>query len=92
MNSGFDSGTVELMRANERNWDARAPIHAASRFYGADGTTPAESWFAPFEWDDLGPLADRDLIRDDASGWWRLPPTDTRIPLLYAVAATKSNG
>ncbi|MFG1796224.1 class I SAM-dependent methyltransferase [Nocardia sp. NPDC049149] len=50
------------MRANERNWDARAPIHAASRFYGADGTTPAESWFAPFEWEDLGPLADRDLV------------------------------
>ncbi|QIS11843.1 class I SAM-dependent methyltransferase [Nocardia arthritidis] len=61
MNSEFDSGTTELMRANERNWDARAPIHAASRFYGADGATPADWWFAPFEWNDLGPLANRDL-------------------------------
>ncbi|WP_405164324.1 class I SAM-dependent methyltransferase [Nocardia sp. NBC_01499] len=62
MDSEFDSGTAELMRANERNWDARTPIHAASQFYGVDGTTPAESWFAPFEWDDLGPLANRDLV------------------------------
>lgn len=62
MNSEFDSSTVELMRANERNWDARTPIHAASQFYGADGSTPAQWWFAAFEWDDLGPLADRDLV------------------------------
>ncbi|MBB5918577.1 SAM-dependent methyltransferase [Nocardia transvalensis] len=54
--------TAELRRVNERNWDARTPIHVASRFYGVDGSRPAESWFAPFEWDDLGPLAGRDLI------------------------------
>jgi SAM-dependent methyltransferase len=28
------------------------------------------------------------MIRDD-SGWWRLPPTDPRIPLLYGLTATK---
>ncbi|MBF6064737.1 methyltransferase domain-containing protein [Nocardia terpenica] len=57
MDSEFDQETIALMRANERNWDARTPIHAVSRFYDA----PAEWWFAPFEWDDLGSLADRDL-------------------------------
>ncbi|CAM4140889.1 class I SAM-dependent methyltransferase [Nocardia ninae] len=62
MDSEFDSRTVELMRANERNWDARTPIHAASQFYGADGTIPAEWWFAPFEWDDLGALPGRELV------------------------------
>lgn len=46
------------MRANQRNWDARTPIHAESAFYGV----PAEWWFAKFEWDDLGPLAGRDLV------------------------------
>ncbi|WP_206055119.1 hypothetical protein [Nocardia sp. CS682] len=30
------------------------------------------------------------MIRDADSGWWRLPPADARIPLLYAVAATKA--
>jgi SAM-dependent methyltransferase len=28
------------------------------------------------------------MIRDD-SGWWRLPPNDPRIPLLYALRAIK---
>jgi SAM-dependent methyltransferase len=47
--------------ANKRNWDARAPIHAASHFYGI-GTRDATSWFAPFEWRDLGQLAGRKLV------------------------------
>lgn len=62
MDSRFDPLPEELMRVNERNWDARAPIHAVSQFYGADGTVPAEWWFAAFEWDDLGLLANRELV------------------------------
>ncbi|MBF6172245.1 class I SAM-dependent methyltransferase [Nocardia blacklockiae] len=58
----FDAETAALIRANERNWDARTPIHAASAFYGIDGSRPAESWFGPFEWDDLGPLDGRDMV------------------------------
>ncbi|MFI5781204.1 class I SAM-dependent methyltransferase [Nocardia sp. NPDC051570] len=58
MVSEFDQTTTARMRANERNWDARTPIHATSKFYDA----PAEWWFAPFEWDDLGSLAGRDVV------------------------------
>lgn len=56
-------GTAEQqMRVNEANWDARTPIHVASAFYGLDGSRPADTWFAPFEWADLGELAGRDLL------------------------------
>ncbi|MBP2338183.1 SAM-dependent methyltransferase [Saccharothrix coeruleofusca] len=46
--------------ANRRNWDARTPIHVASRFYGI-GTRDPLGWFAPFEWADLGELAGREV-------------------------------
>jgi hypothetical protein len=29
------------------------------------------------------------MVRDEDSGWWQLPPEDPRIPLLYALTATK---
>ncbi|WP_127506028.1 class I SAM-dependent methyltransferase [Actinoplanes solisilvae] len=48
----------ELMAAIEANWDERTPIHLASQFYARD----AESWFAPYEWDDLGPLTGKDVL------------------------------
>lgn len=47
--------------AIERNWDERTPIHAASRFYGV-GTKDPQSWFADYEWADLGELTDRDVL------------------------------
>ncbi|HSZ29726.1 MAG TPA: class I SAM-dependent methyltransferase [Pseudonocardiaceae bacterium] len=59
---GVDGAAQWMMRVNEANWDARTPVHVASRFYGLDGSrTPAE-WFAPFEWEDLGDLHGRDLV------------------------------
>jgi SAM-dependent methyltransferase len=59
----FDQATSEKIRANRANWDSRTPVHLASRFYGVDDPARrAEDWFGPFEWDDLGPLANRDLI------------------------------
>jgi SAM-dependent methyltransferase len=56
----FDKDTQAKMAANMRNWDARTPIHARSDFYGVDGRDPM-SWFAPFEWRDLGPLEGRQV-------------------------------
>ncbi|GGS14393.1 methyltransferase [Actinokineospora fastidiosa] len=47
-----------MIRANEANWDARVPIHVASRFYAEEPS----AWFAPHEWDDLGDLAGRDVV------------------------------
>lgn len=53
---------ARMMSANQANWDARTPVHLASRFYGLDqGLDPAR-WFAAFEWDDLGELAGRDVL------------------------------
>ncbi|MET8830902.1 class I SAM-dependent methyltransferase [Streptomyces sp. NPDC004610] len=50
------------MRANRANWDARTPVHLASRFYGVDTGADPERWFAPFEWTDLGDLAGREVL------------------------------
>ncbi|HEV3357370.1 MAG TPA: methyltransferase [Pseudonocardiaceae bacterium] len=58
----FDSTTEAQMRANEANWNARTPIHVDSKFYGLDGSRPSDSWFAPFEWTDLGELHGRNLL------------------------------
>lgn len=51
-----------MFEANQANWDARTPVHVASAFYGAAGGRDPSSWFAPFEWEDLGDLRGRDLI------------------------------
>lgn len=56
----FDRDVRAKIEANQRNWDARTPIHVASRFYGI-GTRDPAGWFAPFEWADLGELAGRDV-------------------------------
>ena len=58
---GFDDTTRRMMATIEANWDERTPIHAASRFYDVGGRD-AESWFADYEWQDLGDLAGRDLL------------------------------
>jgi SAM-dependent methyltransferase len=50
--------TWQMVAANEADWDARAPLHAASGFY----SRPAEFWFADYEWEDLGPLEGRDVL------------------------------
>ena len=55
----MDLPTRQLIEANRANWDARTPIHVASKFYGA---REAAEWFAPFEWTDMGPLAGLDVV------------------------------
>jgi SAM-dependent methyltransferase len=57
----FDEGTQMKLLANKRNWDARAPIHVHSAFYGIGKHDPM-SWFAPFEWQDLGEVARREVV------------------------------
>jgi SAM-dependent methyltransferase len=57
-----DGAAQRMMRVNEANWDARTPVHVASRFYGLDGSRTPSEWFAPFEWEDLGDLHGRDLV------------------------------
>ncbi|WP_459720323.1 class I SAM-dependent methyltransferase [Actinophytocola sp. KF-1] len=59
---GFEPRVEEMMLANQANWDQRTPIHLASSFYGVDGSRPAESWFAEYEWGDLGELDGVDLL------------------------------
>ncbi|WP_330254378.1 class I SAM-dependent methyltransferase [Nocardia sp. NBC_00565] len=54
----IDDGPDPLL-ANRGNWDVRAPIHAASRFYR---DRDSSYWFAPFEWDILGDVRDRDVL------------------------------
>ncbi|MFE3188861.1 class I SAM-dependent methyltransferase [Nocardia sp. NPDC059240] len=51
--------TIDPLSVNRRNWDARAGIHAASRFYR---DRDASYWFAPFEWEALGELRGRDIL------------------------------
>ncbi|GGZ34766.1 methyltransferase [Streptomyces inusitatus] len=53
---------AEQMRINEANWDARTPVHLASRFYGVDQDPDPARWFAPFEWTDMGELTGRDVL------------------------------
>lgn len=58
----LDPESTRQIEANRANWDARAPIHVASAFYGLDGSRPAESWFADYEWSDLGELSGREVV------------------------------
>lgn len=51
-----------MMVANQANWDQRVPVHLASSFYGVDGSRDPESWFAEYEWGDLGELSGADLL------------------------------
>lgn len=56
----FDTETRRRIALNERNWDARTPIHVNSDFYALGRRDPLE-WILPFEWDALGPLAGKDV-------------------------------
>ncbi|MGW1072748.1 class I SAM-dependent methyltransferase [Streptomyces sp. NPDC002537] len=60
--AGREPTVQEMLRANERNWDARTPVHVGSAFYGLDGSRAPGDWFAPFEWEDVGPLDGRSVL------------------------------
>jgi SAM-dependent methyltransferase len=59
---GFEPEVERMMLANQANWDQRTPVHLASSFYGVDGSRDPDSWFADYEWRDLGELRDVDLV------------------------------
>jgi SAM-dependent methyltransferase len=61
MTDAFDDATRRMMATIEANWNERTPIHVASRFYDIAGKDP-DSWFADYEWVDLGDLAGRDVL------------------------------
>ncbi|HEX6447656.1 MAG TPA: methyltransferase domain-containing protein [Streptosporangiales bacterium] len=52
----------EMIRANARNWDERVAVHMASEFYDLAGLRDGADRLAPFEYDELGPLAGRSLV------------------------------
>lgn len=58
----LDVASQRMMDANEANWNARTSVHVASEFYGVSGGKDTFCWFADFEWEDLGELADRDVL------------------------------
>jgi SAM-dependent methyltransferase len=58
----FEPEVEEMMLANQANWDQRTPIHLASAFYGIDEARDPDSWFAQYEWRDLGELRDTELV------------------------------
>jgi SAM-dependent methyltransferase len=60
--SGLGAEVEQMMLANQANWDQRTPIHLASSFYGLDGAREPDSWFADYEWADLGELPGIDLV------------------------------
>ncbi|MFF4183650.1 class I SAM-dependent methyltransferase [Streptomyces sp. NPDC001691] len=63
MTDDFDPAVRRMMASNEANWDARTPVHLASRFYAvADKSADPARWFAAYEWQDLGDLAGRDVL------------------------------
>ncbi|MGP3998836.1 class I SAM-dependent methyltransferase [Streptomyces sp. 8N706] len=58
----FDPAVRQMMQTNQANWDARTPVHLASRFYGLSEAPAPSRWFASFEWEDLGAPAGRDVL------------------------------
>ncbi|MER0443409.1 class I SAM-dependent methyltransferase [Streptomyces sp. Edi4] len=63
MTDDFDPAVRRMMASNEANWDARTPVHLASRFYAvADKSADPARWFAAYEWQDLGDLDGRDVL------------------------------
>jgi SAM-dependent methyltransferase len=57
-----DVRTPDQIAAIRANWDARVPIHLNSEFYGVRSGKDSASWFADYEWHDLGPLDGRDVL------------------------------
>jgi 2-polyprenyl-3-methyl-5-hydroxy-6-metoxy-1,4-benzoquinol methylase len=57
-----DDNGVEGRLANRARWDEAAPLHAQSELYDLEGFRAGRDDIRPFEHDELGSVADRDLI------------------------------
>jgi SAM-dependent methyltransferase len=53
---------ADWLALNRANWDARVPIHAASRFYDLPGFVAGREELRPFELDEVGDVAGRTLL------------------------------
>ena len=78
-----------LRETNRRNWNERARIHAASRFYDLDGFAEGTRrlWLHPREPDELGDVTGRsllergfvlELLREHHDGEWQGLPMMVR--------------
>lgn len=52
----------KFTRANLASWEARVPVHAASRFYDVRGFLRGRSSLLPLELAEVGPVKDRRLL------------------------------
>jgi SAM-dependent methyltransferase len=70
---------------NRANWDARVPIHAASRFYDIPGFVGGRSTLRDFELAEVGDVSGRTLLHlqchigPDTLSWARLGATVTGL-------------
>jgi 2-polyprenyl-3-methyl-5-hydroxy-6-metoxy-1,4-benzoquinol methylase len=57
-----EPGRSDRIEANRRNWDERAPIHAASSFYDLPGFRAGRSSLQDFEVEEMGDVRGLDLV------------------------------
>ena len=72
---------TDWLALNRANWDARAPIHASSRFYDVPGFVAGRSALRDFELAEVGDVSGRTLLHlqchigTDTLSWARLGAT-----------------
>lgn len=88
--------TDEWFEANRRMWDERVPIHVDGAFYDVDGFRRGRMALQPFEIEDVGDVAGRDLVHLqchfglDTLSWARLGARVTGLDFSApAVAAAR---
>ena len=76
---------TDWLELNRANWDARVPIHAASRFYDIPGFVAGRSTLRDFEVAEVGDVSGRTLLHlqchigPDTLSWARLGATVTGL-------------
>jgi hypothetical protein len=76
---------TDWLALNRANWDARVPIHAASRFYDVPGFVAGRSTLRDFELTEVGDVSGRTLLHlqchigPDTLSWARLGATVTGL-------------
>jgi len=54
--------TEDWLQANRAHWDERTPIHVRSEFYDVPGFLAGKTSLRPFELEEVGDVAGRDLV------------------------------
>jgi 2-polyprenyl-3-methyl-5-hydroxy-6-metoxy-1,4-benzoquinol methylase len=52
----------EWLETNRANWDERVPIHVGGEFYDVEGLKVGQERLRPFELDEVGDVAGKDLV------------------------------